>query len=323
MAISHIRRLGKQALVHSRRADLVAGLLRRFGAHELADRVRAIDAGREVAVLPLPESPLSRSSGIKMYTLDGRDQVARALRDGGWEAFEAPLPTAVLRCMQRWQGTLLDVGANTGLYSLIAAAADPKASAIAFEPVPEIFQLLEANVALNGFASRVEVDQVAISDHSGWATLHLPPPQTDGTIETSASLEHDFKEEIERTFEVRASTLDDAWRLHGRPRVTVVKIDVEGSEARVLAGAALLIEACAPIVSVEVLARIAPAPLEALRARIGYVDVTLSPRLAVVGRPAVRVDPEAPNHLLVPPSRLDPVLDELSSIGGLTVSVVG
>ena len=212
-----------------------------------------------------------------MHGHKGADQVARALGQMGWEGFEAPLPSAVVRILRRWPGVLLDVGANTGFYSLIAVASGPDTTAIAYEPVPAIVEMLRANLRLNRASGRVTVEELAIGDRSGRATLHLPPPQPDGTIETSASLEPDFKEVIASSFEVRTSTLDDAWRASGEPAVTMVKVDVEGAEARVLRGRGAVISTCRPVVSIEVLGAVDTGPLEEARVQHRYVDVTLAP----------------------------------------------
>ena len=173
--------------------------------------------GRSTIEVHLPgDGP--RTAKIAMHGHKGADQVARALGQMGWEGFEAPLPSAVVRILRRWPGVLLDVGANTGFYSLIAVASGPDTTAIAYEPVPAIVEMLRANLRLNRASGRVTVEELAIGDRSGRATLHLPPPQPDGTIETSVSLEPDFKEVIASSFEVRTSTLDDAWRASGRTR---------------------------------------------------------------------------------------------------------
>ncbi len=306
----------KRLLRTSPRGSAAVRVLDRLGAHDAAARLQRARAGEGVVVV---EVPTARASRVEMHRLGGRDQVARALHAGGWSAFEPPLPSFVAHLMEREGGVLLDVGANTGLYSLIATAAHPGARAIAFEPVPAIQALLRANIDLNGRADRVAVDDAAVGEATGRATLHLPPAQLDGTIETSASLEPDFKEEIAERLEVRTSTLNDAWAAHGSPPVTMVKIDVEGSEARVLRGAAALVAACRPVVSVEVLGRLDSAPLEEIRSALGYVDVTLAAEVAVVGRAAVAVQPDAPNHLLVPPERLEQVVGDLTRIGGLRV----
>lgn len=273
--------------------------------------------GRSTVSVDLPgDGP--RSAKILMHRHDGADQIARALGQTGWEGFEAPLPSAVVRILRRWPGVFLDVGANTGFYSLVAVASDPRTSAIAYEPVPTIAELLRANLRLNGGSKRVTVEELAIGDRSGRATLHLPPPQLDGTIETSASLESDFKEAIASSFEVRTSTLDDAWRSQGEPAVTMVKVDVEGSEAKVLRGADAVIGTCRPVLSIEVLRAEDTGPLEAARAHHRYVDITLAPGQAVIC-PSVAVDPAAPNHLLVPEERLAAVADELRQIDGVAV----
>ena len=49
---------------------------------------------------------------------------------------------------------ILDVGANTGVYSLVAKAANPESRVIAFEPVKRTFDRLEHNNNINGFDMR-------------------------------------------------------------------------------------------------------------------------------------------------------------------------
>jgi FkbM family methyltransferase len=291
------------------------------GAHTLADRVDRLRSDSDLVPVTVPAgSGALLSRRFRMYGLDGRDQVARALRGGGWHAFEAPLPSVVVQLVRRWPTTVLDVGANTGLYSLIAVTAHRHARAIAYEPVPEIATLLRANVAANPQGRRIAVREVAIGDRAGSAELHLPPPQADGTIETSASLEAGFKETVERVVTVETATLDGAWRAEGRPAVSLVKIDVEGAEHRVLAGASDLVSTCRPVLTVEVLRAADLAALDGLRRDHGYLDVTLGSAEAVVDNPEVRPVDEAPNHLLVPRERIDDVVHELHGVRGLSVT---
>lgn len=313
----------RTALHHPAIAGVTVGLLESVGAHTVADQVDRLRSEGDLVAITVPAGARHwRSRRFRMYALEDRDQVVRAFRGGGWNAFEAPLPSVVVRLVRRWPHTILDVGANTGLYSLIAVSAHRSVQAIAYEPVPEIATLLRANVKANPQGRRITVRELAVGDRTGTADLHLPPAQGDGTIETSASLESDFKESIDRVVTVDAATLDDAWATAGRPTVGLVKIDVEGAEPRVLAGAGALIDTCRPVLTVEVLPGAALEAADRLCHDHRYVDVTLSAHEAVVNHPSVRPEPLAPNHLLVPAERLDDVVHELRAVPRLSVTVL-
>src|SRR3546814_160245 len=65
----------------------------------------------------------------------------------------------------------VDIGANQGLYSLLAAQNPRCAAAIAFEPVAATFALLRDNIALNGLTDRIQPVHAAVSLHSGMASI--------------------------------------------------------------------------------------------------------------------------------------------------------
>lgn len=301
----------------------VARAAEALGAHTLADRLDRIRSDGDLVPVTVPAGDGAlRTHRFRMHGLGGRDQVARALRAGGWQAFEAPLPSVVAELVRRRPTTVLDVGANTGFYSLVAVTAHADAKAIAYEPVPEIVDLLRTNLAVNPQGRRIALRSQAVSDHTGPVDLHLPPPQPDGTVETSASVESDFKESIERVVTVAGTTLDDAWKAEGRPVVDLVKIDVEGAEHRVLAGAVEVAATCRPVLTIEVLPAARLDDMEAFRHAHGYLDVTLGEIEAVVNRPKIAHEPGAPNHLLVPQERVAAVTDALGSVPGLVVTVL-
>ena len=318
--IGLVRRLA----THPRVARPGRDELETVGAHTLADHLDRLHSQGDLVAVTVPATGRAlRSTRLRMYTLDDRDQVARALRCGGWLSFEAPLPSVVVQLLRRRPGTFFDVGANTGFYSLVAVAAHRKVRVVACEPVPEIVELLRANIAANRRGTSVRVRAVAVGDTVGTVSLHLPPAQADGTIETSASIEAGFKAATDRVVEVEAVTLDRLWNEEGRPDVSIVKIDVEGAEPRVLAGGEDLVAACRPIFTVEVLADADVAAIDAFRQRHGYVDVTLSEVEAVIGRPAVVADALAPNHLLVPAEQVATVTDDLRKVPRLIITVLG
>lgn len=178
------------------------------GALTLADRVDRGLSGGDIVAVPLPPAanPL-RVHRIKMYWHQGRDQIARAVHDGGWRGFERPL-TDIFCLLVRGlgAGVVYDVGANTGFYALVAVTADRNVEVHAFEPARQIIPLMERNVALSRHRNRISINRTPVSDQRGIATLYVP--LTSGLVETSRSLEREFKDEHQEAYEVPVTTLD-------------------------------------------------------------------------------------------------------------------
>lgn len=122
---------------------------------------------------------------------------------------------------------MLDVGANVGMYSIIAAKNNPKIQCYAFEPVLENQELLKKNILHNGVSSQIKVVKHAASDKSGKAKIYLAK-KLSGTH--SLSVDHGG---LSR--EVSTITIDEyCGRYNIKP--DIIKIDVEGHEANVLRG---------------------------------------------------------------------------------------
>jgi FkbM family methyltransferase len=143
----------------------------------------------------------------------------------------------------------IDVGANIGLFTLIAAHRVGKEGHVyAFEPTPTSYERLMANVRLNRF-SNVTAYQTALSDTSGQVAMTVSLDGYDGrnSIATPTGGEQ-FSTEL-----VRTTTLDQfvqEQNLTGN--LTMVKIDVEGWETHVLAGGKKSLSASeAPVLQVE------------------------------------------------------------------------
>ena len=132
-----------------------------------------------------------------------------------------------------------DIGANIGVYTLYAALRHPGARVVAFEPEYGNLHLLRDNLVDNGLQDRVEVYALALSDRSGVSHLHLQD-LTPGT-----SLHTESRDRLHRTLAGRpvvgregicVMTLDAFCDETGlSPQA--LKIDVDGSEPCVLAGA--------------------------------------------------------------------------------------
>lgn len=134
-----------------------------------------------------------------------------------------------------------DVGANAGVYTILAAHA-VGCSVVAAEPVPRTFDLLMQNVYANGISEQVDARRVGVG-------------RTPSSLYFTSllwSYNHVVGSQSENTVEVEVQPLDV---ILGNRKPTAIKIDVEGFEAEVVAGAtktlnspeiqAVIIEMCA------------------------------------------------------------------------------
>jgi FkbM family methyltransferase len=126
---------------------------------------------------------------------------------------------------------LYDVGANVGAYTLLAAVAVPDARVVSFEPGPANFAALCANVELNAVGERVIAVPLALGDRPTSTRL-----AGDGTV-PGASPSLDSASGSEETVMVLVDRLDDVIERFGLPAPDHLKLDVDGSEPEVLAGA--------------------------------------------------------------------------------------
>jgi FkbM family methyltransferase len=135
--------------------------------------------------------------------------------------------------------TFLDVGANGGLFSLMAArAVGPAGLVHAFEPAMAEFALLQHNLALNGF-THVIANQVAISDTIGRTRFAIC---RDGAY-NSFGRNTLADQQIVEWQSVQTMTLDAHLAAHNLRPVHLLKIDTEGAELLVLRGGVQLLRA--------------------------------------------------------------------------------
>jgi FkbM family methyltransferase len=124
----------------------------------------------------------------------------------------------------------IDIGANIGIYSLVAATSRSSVSVVAFEPDPASADLLRENIRLNSVD--VRVIEAAISSTAGFAVLHVPHGHSGMASLRSRGLKQVDEVNV-RT--VAVDELDGAIAVESGSAIDVViKIDVEGHEFEVL-----------------------------------------------------------------------------------------
>jgi FkbM family methyltransferase len=158
--------------------------------------------------------------------LDCSDVGERRLYEGGYHAAERSLVTALVGL----GGTVLDVGANIGLFTFLAAALVGENGRVhAFEPNPPTFDRLRTAA---GAARQVTLHAIALSDEPGVGTLDLQPDHFGATA---------LRTDDSGDASVVVSTVDSIAEREGLGDVDLMKIDVEGEEERVLRGADALV----------------------------------------------------------------------------------
>lgn len=162
---------------------------------------------------------------------------------------------------------IIDIGANTGVYALVAKTVNQEALVVAVEPVERVFRKLEANIALNG--GGIRAFRAAASNRTGTAILYDTPAREHVL---SVSLEQDWNANSPelQPVEVPCITVADIMGKVGASKVDVLKIDVETHEPAVLGGFVDILRRDRPAMLIELLNDEVASKVEALVDGLGY-----------------------------------------------------
>jgi FkbM family methyltransferase len=176
-----------------------------------------------------------------------------------WFGIWEPQLTRFVSRRLRPGDTFVDVGANVGYFTLLASRlVGPSGAVVAVEASPTTYQELRGSLNLNGQPQNVRPLNVAVADREGRVPLFRGPPWHPGLASMFSELEGDLAKEpaLEFECEVAARRLDDVLTPVEADSARIVKIDVEGAEARVVAGMGGLLERGRP--DLEVVVEIGP-----------------------------------------------------------------
>lgn len=184
-----------------------------------------------------------RYFGVDVHFCQASHLVRRAAEEGIYEKTSLDL----LSLFARPDTTFFDVGANIGLLSVPVLSRCPNVRVVSFEPHPRVAAMLDRTRRGSPYLERWEVRPVGLADRDGRVRFHVPPAGADAfasTVPTGRTPTGTF-------VEVDCTTLDREWTRLQRPAVSIIKIDVEGGELKVLTGATACIQACRPLILTE------------------------------------------------------------------------
>jgi FkbM family methyltransferase len=156
--------------------------------------------------------------------------------------------TAILSRLLEEGDTFVDVGANQGAFSIIAADLVGKnGRVIAIEPQARLAKAIELSLA-KSIVSQCDVHQVAVGDHNGEISLIVPL-----SYSGSGGLYKDFSGTAgytETTVPIRR--MDDLIDWKNFPGKVFIKLDIEGAEYAFFRGAPAMIHALRPTIMMEI-----------------------------------------------------------------------
>lgn len=148
---------------------------------------------------------------------------------------------------------IFDIGANTGIYSLVAKKINPNAEVYAFEPSFHTFKKLARNNQINGF--NITCEQIAVSNKNGDQVFYDLPNQH----QTTASLSPDKMKNLKDytggilEYNVKSQKLANYIENNNIGNIDLIKIDIEMHEPEAIEGLGKYLTEYKPILVIEVL----------------------------------------------------------------------
>ena len=171
---------------------------------------------------------IAEVQGHKMF-LDSKDTLGLSVK-----GIHEPRVTELVKKEVKKSDVVLDIGANIGYYTLIAAKlVGENGKVFAFEPDPTNFAILRKNVELNGYKNVVLV-QKAVSNKTGTLKLYI---SEDNLADHKIYNSHEGRQSIE----IEATRLDDYFKNYDG-KIDLIKMDIEGSEGGAIQGMSSLLQ---------------------------------------------------------------------------------
>lgn len=209
----------------------------------------------------------NHSFQMRHYGFELENEIFWRGLENGWEHVSISLWAKLVKDAN----VILDVGANTGIYSLIAKSVNPKSRVYAFEPVKRVFEKLEFNNRLNRFD--IMCFDEALSDTDGEAIIYDVPSEHVYSVTVNKNINTPGAPVIPT--KIKIMKLDTFIERHNVEPIDLIKIDVETHEAEVLEGMGKYLDEFRPTMLIEILNDEVGARVESLVANKDYLYFNL------------------------------------------------
>ena len=196
---------------------------------------------------------------------------------------------------------IFDIGANTGIFSLLARGFNPSAKIYGFEPQPNIYDCFSKQIALNHFD--IKAYQLALSNQNGSTKFYNYGFDTFNSNTTAGSLNQEFRNlATQQAIDVETIRLEDFLKRENIDRIDLMKIDVESFEPQVLEGAGEALKNLQPIILIEIQSDEVGKKVQDLLHPMQYDIYNIDEHKGLV-KVEKLIDQEFKNHLIVPLSK--------------------
>jgi FkbM family methyltransferase len=186
---------------------------------------------------PLKLIPSGTIVRIRRGPLKGMKWIVGASTNGCWlGTFEVEKVAAFAGEISP-ASVVYDLGANTGIYTLLASRRAPQGHVYSFEPFPRNVEFLARHLALNRITN-CTVIEAAVGAASGWASFAAGAKPEMGSVDPGGDLR------------VKMVSLDELRQTASLPRPDLIKMDIEGGELEALRGASKLLREDRPVLYV-------------------------------------------------------------------------
>ncbi|MBN4077668.1 FkbM family methyltransferase [bacterium AH-315-C20] len=169
------------------------------------------------------------------------------LEDYEWEA----MSRTVWTYMAEQSNVIFDIGANSGIFAILAKVHNADAKVVAFEPQPNIYSVLKRSNDLNNFD--ISCENLAVSNENGELPFYNHGPNAFTNANTTVgSLNKDWRPDDQTSILVEVMKLKRYIEENNIPPIDLMKIDVETLEYEVLEGYGDLLTIHQPIILMEV-----------------------------------------------------------------------
>ncbi len=210
---------------------------------------------------------------------------------GDWE----PHSLKIWMELSKISNVIMDIGANTGIYSLISKTVNPESKVFSFEPIPRIYHRLVDNCNINHFD--IAYNNIAISDKDGKSVIYDLPIEHHYLASLNKSeLLHQTKKPLE--IPITTNKLSSFIEKKGLQNIDLMKIDVEGHEVEVLLGMEKYLKEYQPNILIEIKSIELAVKIQELVEDIDYVYFDINETLGLNKRSSISDRSSSWNYLI-------------------------